>query len=172
MPEDFQQFYGTHSAPVYFFLVRSLRDESEAQDLLQEVFLNYYRTYHRPGRPVEKPRALLFQMARYAVVHHSRRAARAPFQDGDVERIVDSARSPEEAAGSKEVQELMDGLLGELPEALRTALLLRYDQDMTFAEIGEILGLSETAVLRQVRKGEQALLQLCRRRGVRAEDYL
>jgi RNA polymerase sigma-70 factor (ECF subfamily) len=168
---DFAEFYETHSRSIFYFALRSLRDASAAQDLTQEVFLNYYSHYWQRD-DIREPKALLLRMTRHAILNFSKsQYTRRTEPLGDPEQIVSERVAPENDR-DREVQELLDGLLAELSPSDRDLILLRYDQGLTFAEIGRVQGLSETGVLRKMRHAERQLQSLCRQRGIRPEDYL
>ena len=68
--------YEAHHAEVYAFLVRSTRDPSAAEDLLQETFLRL-TTEARAGRAPEQVRAWLFRVASNLAISRARRNATA-----------------------------------------------------------------------------------------------
>ena len=68
--------YEAHHAEVYAFLVRSTRDPSAAEDLLQETFLRL-TTEARAGRAPEQVRAWLFRVASNLAISRARRHATA-----------------------------------------------------------------------------------------------
>ncbi len=168
---DFADFYKSHSSSVFFFALRSLRDASAAQDLTQEVFLNYYSHYWT-REDIREPRALLLRMTRHAILNFSRAQFTRPTEGLEHPELIANGRAGPGGDRDREVQELLDDLLAEFGPQERELILLRYDQGLTFAEIGRVVGLSETGVLRQLRRAERRLKSMCRTRGIRPEDYL
>ena len=80
--------YEAHGAEIYRFALRQLRDEAEAQDLVQEVFVRAWRRADRYDAEITSLRGWLFAIARNAIVDQVRRARVRP---GDA-----TTRSPED----------------------------------------------------------------------------
>lgn len=73
-------------------------------------------------------------------------------EDGDfaerlsVRRNFDPSNNPEDLYGNSEVSEMLAGAIDSLPQRFKTILTLYYLYDMTLAEIGSILGVTESRV--------------------------
>lgn len=61
-------------------------------------------------------------------------------------RVFDPASNPEDLFGTTEVSELLADAIDGMPQRFKTILVLYYLQEMTLAEIGEILGVTESRV--------------------------
>jgi RNA polymerase sigma-70 factor (ECF subfamily) len=141
---NFETLVNAHSAEIFAYLWRMVRDEADAQDCLQEAFLRAYRAYDRlDGRANQ--RAWLYRIATNVALTHLKRrgreaARRAPLvpdlQDDD-------DPSPGDAVIRRETLEAVAGAVARLPQQQRAALVLRKYQSLSYAEIAETLGCSE-----------------------------
>lgn len=125
---------------MYAFLVTLTRDPLEAEDLMQDTFVRATRAIggYRGG----SPRAWLFAIARTTFLDARRRTVPAP---------VDPAAAPETGVADPDVAELetVRAALDRLPEGQRTALILRDQLGLPYAEVAVALGrtLGATKVL-------------------------
>ena len=138
--------YEAHHAEVYAFLVRSTRDPSAAEDLLQETFLRL-TTEARAGRAPEQVRAWLFRVASNLAISRARRHATAnTYMDRYGQTDHDGAvmDSPEATALRRERNETLERALNDLPADARVALLLSA-HGFRGEEIAETIGRSHGA---------------------------
>lgn len=141
----FERLYLAHREEILRFLERRL-GRPEAEDAFQETFLRALRGY--PAlRHGEELRAWLYAIAGRVVVDAHRRARPA-------EPLCD--REPpgtETAALLDGVDELTEGL----PPRERAAVVLRYGLDLTYREIGALVGSSEDAARQAASAGVRRL---------------
>jgi len=138
--------YEAHYAEVFAFLVRSTRDPSTAEDLLQETFLRL-TTEARAGRAPEQVRAWLFRVASNLAISRARRHATAANwmgRYGQAEHDGMVMDSPEGAALRRERNEALERALEDLPADARVALLLSA-HGFKGEEIAETIGRSHGA---------------------------
>lgn len=76
----------------------------------------------------------------------------------------DSAATPEEALQAAQQQRILDTALQQLQDDYRQVLLLREVEEMSYAEIGAVLGLREGTVKSRIARARQALLEVCKGR--------
>ena len=138
--------YEAHHAEVYAFLVRSTRDPSAAEDLLQETFLRL-TTEARAGRAPEQVRAWLFRVASNLAISRARRHATANTsmdRYGQADHDGAVTDSPEATALRRERNETLERALNDLPADARVALLLPA-HGFRGEEIAETIGRSHGA---------------------------
>jgi RNA polymerase sigma-70 factor (ECF subfamily) len=131
----------------------------EAEDLTQEVFLRIYRA--RKGyRPRAKFSTWLFTIANNLALNHLRGRGRSPmvaFTSGSDTTGASAVRSAEERAVSREgtpsaqlrkveLSDVVREALELLGEDQKVAVLLNKFEEMSYAEIAEVMGRSEAAV--------------------------
>ncbi len=169
-PAAFDALVDSYSPRLFGFLYRLTGHRSDAEDLLQDVFLRVVRKiehYDHSGRFD----AWLFRIATNLVRDRARRAQRTPrltSLEGRGEHGASDSRSPERWADtsvpppdrSMVLGEQVDALqlaLAKLPVVEREVIMLRHFGQMSFAEIAEIMG---TPLGTALARGHRALQRL------------
>lgn len=142
-----------HTASVYRFAVRYTGDESLAQDICQEVFLKIYRNAgrYKSGMPF---RNWLFTIAQntsidlarpytYRKIHSLDPADETEAHSGITEPLSGKAPTPEEEYAAREKALSLESALAKLSEKQRTAIILKYYEEMSTKEVA---GIMETTV--------------------------
>jgi RNA polymerase sigma-70 factor, ECF subfamily len=146
----FEQLVERHQALVIGTVGRMLGNNSDVEDVAQQVFVRVWKSAGR-YRPTAKFTTWLLTITRNLVFNEARRRKRHPGDLLDVHEgeaaLVDSAgRIPDEHLLEAELQREIDRAILALPEKQRMALVLRRYEDKSYEEIGEVLGLSIAAV--------------------------
>lgn len=136
--------YERHSRQIFNYCLHQLGNREEAEDATQTTFLNAFRGLQRGVVP-ELESAWLFKIANNVILTRRRSSFRRRRVEtpGDLDALQDVLPSPQRNAD--ELIRLTDALAG-MPEQQRRALLLREWQGLSYHEIGEELGLSQSAV--------------------------
>jgi len=143
------------------FIGKRVADQSDAEDILQEVFYELVEAY-RMMRPVEQVTAWLFRVARNRITDlfrsKKREASSEPavnIEDGEELHWEDLLPSPEagpEAAYARSVLlEEMDAALDELPEQQREVFVAHEFLGYSFKELAEQTGVSVNTLLSRKR---------------------
>ena len=138
--------YEAHHAEVFAFLARATRDQSVAEDLLQETYLRLAKEA-REGRAPLQVRGWLYRVATNLVINRARRqtTARRRFgRYGRHERVGLTSPSPEPGVVRREGAAEMERVLEGLSPDARLALLLS-GEGFTGGEIAETIGRSAAA---------------------------
>jgi RNA polymerase sigma-70 factor, ECF subfamily len=135
-----------------------LRAKGGASDLVQESFLDAQRGFDRfHGRTANELLAWLRKVLLHNVADFTRRYRVAAARRVDQEQVLDSPDdslgkhavadqpSPSELASAGERAELLFAAIQRLPDDQRRAVLLRYQANLSFAEIGATLNRSADA---------------------------
>lgn len=133
----------------------------DADDVQQEVWL---AVYTRIGA-LSNPRAFrtwLFQTTRHQAIDFLRGRKRERELLEEAGREIDLAHAPDEPIGSLN-QSSMAAALKELSPAQREVLVLRYQEDMTYAQIAVIVGCSIGTVRSRLHHAKQRLQAAIRR---------
>ena len=148
----FERLIERHQALVIGTVGRMLGNNSEVEDVAQQVFIRVWKGAPR-YRPTAKFTTWLLTITRNLVFNEARRRKRHPGDALDVHEgeealaLVDSAgRIPDEQLLEAELQREIDRAIFALPEKQRMAIVLRRYEDKSYEEIGEVLGLSIAAV--------------------------
>ena len=153
------------------FIRKRVLDESDAEDILQEVFYELVQAY-RLMKPVEQAGAWLFRVARNRIIDRFRKRrpkavrndAPAGEEGGELFPWEDLLPSPDagpEAAYAREVLlEELDAALDELPEEQREVFVAHELEGRSFNELAAATGLSVNTLLS---RKHYAVLHLRRR---------
>lgn len=140
------------------FIRRRVADESDVDDILQEVFYELIESY-RLMKPVEKIGAWLFRVATNRITDLFRRkkmpsiSAVAPHPDeadeqpGIDELLPSPEAGPEAAYARKVLLEELDAALNELPDAQRDVFIAHEWEGRSFKELAAETGLSVNTLL-------------------------
>lgn len=153
-----EELYEQNVKIVYHFLYSRCHDVQVAEDLTQETFLRAYQSIERFDGSC-KISVWLCQIAKHLWYQYLRKHAReVPVEIPEQEQPVE--RAPEEQVLTK--LELIDVLkeMQKLPAQMREVMYLRISGDLSFREIGEILGHSENWARVNFYRAKEQLLQM------------
>jgi RNA polymerase sigma-70 factor, ECF subfamily len=177
-PEAIGRLYDHYVKPLYRFCLARVGNETDAEDLTEEIFLKVMRSLHtfhwRPvawpvsnGRhpdAVDEPtspfRAWLFRIARNHVVSHYRREAIRTTSGEVPEWLPDARRGPAELAETRLTIEEVFALVDQLPQAQRDVIRLRFGAGLSVQETAEALDKQPTNVKVLQHKGVKRLKEL------------
>jgi RNA polymerase sigma-70 factor (ECF subfamily) len=155
-PTAFGELYDRHFHQIYRFVYSRVREQSAAEDVTSEVFMKALRgigRYQHTGRPFS---AWLYQIAVNAV--HDRFRSARPVEDID-EQIAISTPGPgiEEVALQNDEIRRIWALVEKLPQAQRTALVLKFQEDMKIDDIAAVMGKTPGAIKLLIHRGVSKL---------------
>ncbi|HXK10041.1 MAG TPA: sigma-70 family RNA polymerase sigma factor [Vicinamibacteria bacterium] len=125
-----------------------LRDEDEAMDACQDVFVRLLE--RRDRLDARYPSSLLYRIATNLCLNRirDRRRRTAPTVEGQqLERIA----SAEDPGGAAEARSVLDRLFGRQPESSRTIAVLHHVDGLTLEQVAEVVGLSVSGVRRRLK---------------------
>jgi len=165
--EAFTALVEKFKQPVMNLVRRTLRDEAEAEDLAQNVFVQVWKSATRYERTA-KFTTWLFTIARNLCLNEIRRRSRHPAESLDAthpdqedqpkHKIEDLKNfSPPETLLQGELVKKVEEAIRDLPETQRTALLLCRQDEMSYEEIAEVLGCSVSATKSLIHRGRETL---------------
>ena len=161
-PERFEILYARYYDRILNFCYRRVRERSLAEDLTSQIFLSAMEYLTRNARDVHF-RPWLYRVATNAWLSHERaRSRRAERWMSELHRWMHAAPTavPADALARGERLELVRGALMALAVRYREPILLKYDEELSDAEIGLALGLTPAGVRSRLSRG----LALLRRR--------
>lgn len=150
------ELYKQNSKIVYHFLYSRCHDVQLAQDLTQETFLRAYQSLERYDGSC-KISTWLCQIAKHLFYQYLQKNGREiPVE---IEEQQSTVTDTEQQVLTK--LELMDVLkeMQKLPDRMREVIYLRITGDLSFKEIGEILGQSENWARVNFYRGKEMLLK-------------
>ena len=150
----FRELIEAHQHRIIGTIVKMIGDESEAEDIAQQVFICVWKSAPR-WQPTAKVTTWLYKITRNLVFNETRRRKRHPIQSLDAtleagdrpQQFADPGVKPADTTMlDAEMQAAIQAAIDELPEVQRLAVILRRYDDVPYEEIGEILDLSVPAV--------------------------
>jgi len=157
--EELELAVRKHARLVYRVSYSVLRNHHDAEDATQETFLRVWR-YRRKLAEVRELRTWLARIAwRVAVERRKKFVPEMPLDNAadTVSRIRSSVTSADQALLQAEMQGVLDSLIAALPSKLRDPLTLSTLEEMSPAQIAEVLGLNEAAVRSRLFRARQIL---------------
>lgn len=163
----FAELVDKYRQPLLNFIFRTLRDESEAEDLAQTVFLQVFKSRAR-YKQTAKFSTWLFTIARNLCLNELRRRSRHPAESIEATRaeqddlprqpLEDQAQTaPPERLLRAELARKIEEALAGLPENQRTAILLCRQEELSYEEIAEVLCCSLSATKSLIHRGRETL---------------
>jgi RNA polymerase sigma-70 factor (ECF subfamily) len=158
--QAFAELIESYQQAVYNLAYRMLGDAREAEDAAQEAFLRAYQhlSSYDPERSFKT--WLLSIVSNYCIDRLRKRrliwlSIEEPLPPHPA--LTSNMPEPEEAFVSKERDEAIQSLLASLAPEYRAAVILRYWYDMSYAEIAEMLGTTESAIKSRLFRARQIL---------------
>jgi RNA polymerase sigma-70 factor, ECF subfamily len=163
-PDALESFYRTYFDRVYAYIRRLVHDEHAAEDLTQDVFMSIHQSLARYD-PARDLRPWVFTIATnklrdYWSSRRFRDERRAVGVDEDGETLFEPIApraNPRELLEAGELSQAVAAAVEGLPEGLRTTLLLRYHEQLSFEEIARLLERSEVAVRKRYSRALELL---------------
>ena len=133
-----------------------LADEQEAREIAQEALVKAYAARERydSSRPFYP---WLYRIVRNLALDARRRARHRAVSGLDAERVVSRERGPEVSAERSEAVARLRVAMASLSEEHAEILSMRHFQDLSYAEIGEILDIPKATVMSRLYRARNAL---------------
>jgi len=163
--EAFTKLVDAYQKHVYNLCYRMLGEPESAEDASQETFLRAFQHLHRYDRKRPFATWLLSIAAHYCIDLLRRRkfsiSSIDEDEDGNGFELPDAdAPNPESEVVHNEQREQMQGLLKRLDSVDRAAIVLRYWNDCSEAEIADALNLTVSAVKSRLHRARRELAGL------------
>ena len=165
----FQEVLQRYRGPVYNLCWRMTRNDEDARDLGQEVFIKVFSLLDRYDEQYAFS-SWLFRIATNHCIDHLRRQ-RLRFLSlerdggGDEEeeaemQIADAGPPPDVVVQRREALDRLEEVIGELPPHYRVITLLRHDQQLSYEEIAESLQLPLGTVKARIHRARNMIQQM------------
>lgn len=139
---------------VYRVAYSVLRNHQDAEDAAQETFVKVWRSRDKL-EAVREPRLWLARIAWRVAVDRARKRPEQPLDEA-ADPVAHEASLDEQLAG-EQLQQLMQSLIAGLPRELREVITLSTAEDMSAADIGEVLGIREGTVRTRLFRAREML---------------
>lgn len=150
--DSFNIIVNKYEMTILKFIYNMLRNREASEDVAQEVFITVYNKLYMYNSNYKFSNWIL-QIARNKCIDYIRKYKRVYESNlDDVKDLTSAEMSPEQSAEYNETKDKVISFINELSDIDRQLILLRYTQELTFYDIGEILNMSESAVKRRYYK--------------------
>jgi RNA polymerase sigma factor (sigma-70 family) len=143
-PGAFEAIVDRYQGRLLGFCRQMLGSTEDAEDVLQEVFVNAYRAMLADEREINL-RPWLYRIARNRCLNHLRKPTADAQESMDMVPMVEAASTAEKVHNREEFRQLLTDV-GKLPETQRSALLLREMDAMSYEEIAQAMETSVPSV--------------------------
>lgn len=135
---EYNDCVNTYADNVYRFILKNLRNEEDARDVVQSSFEKMW--IHRDEIDSAKSKSYLFTVAYRTMIDHIRKVKRIKLKDEFNEEL----RVQDKPVNN--LKKVLDEALSKLGETQRTLVLLKDYEGYSYEEIGQITNLSESQV--------------------------
>ena len=163
--DAFSELYSRYLCRIYGFMRSQAPDEATAEDLTAHTFfraLSSAGTFSGHGTY----RSWLFRIAHNTVATWRQNRAKGPVVVEELPEHSDPSPSPSTVVLAGEERNLMWRLVSSLAPAQREVLALRYLEDLTTEEIGEVTGRSRGAIRILLHRARTSLRRALEEKGV------
>ncbi len=137
--KEYNQCVSLYADNVYRFIVKNLRHEEDARDIVQTAFEKLWR--NREMVEEAKSKSYLFTVAYNQMIDHIRKVKRIQLK----EEFSENSRVEQAPTGSNLKKALMEAL-NRLNETQKSLVMLKDYEGYSYEEIGKIMGLNESQV--------------------------
>jgi RNA polymerase sigma-70 factor (ECF subfamily) len=160
-----QVLFARHHVRVYRFVLRLVRDEAAAEDLISEVFLDVWRQAGKfEGRA--QVSTWLLAIARFKALSALRRKPEQELDEETAEAIEDTSDTPDVTLEKKETGEVIRQCLTSLSAEHREIIDLVYYHEKSVEEVAEIVGIPEATVKTRMFYARKKLAEHLKARGI------
>ncbi|MCB0820511.1 MAG: RNA polymerase sigma factor [Bacteroidetes bacterium] len=136
---EFNQSVDSYSDNIYRFILKNMKDEDEARDVVQDTFEKVW--LKAADVAFEKAKSYLFTTAYRLMLERIRKKKRQEPIDNSLRIVAGSTREPD-----FDLKRVLTEALDKLSEIQRSVVMLRDYEGYSYEEIGEITGLNESQV--------------------------
>ena len=135
---EYNECVKTYADNVYRFIVKNLRHEEDARDVVQTAFEKMWR--NREEVDAQRSKSYLFTVAYHQMIDHIRKVKRIQLR----EEFNEGSKIQDRPANN--LKKVLEEALNRLGETQRSLVLLKDYEGYSYEEIGQITGLSESQV--------------------------
>ena len=135
---EYNECVTTYADNVYRFILKNLRHEEDARDVVQTAFEKMWR--NREDVDASKSKSYLFTVAYHQMIDHIRKVKRIQLKEefNDTTKVQDKPMH--------NLKKVLEEALDRLSETQRSLVLLKDYEGYSYEEIGKITGLNESQV--------------------------
>jgi len=159
-PQAFSALVELYQTPVYNLCYRMLNNAGDAEDAAQETFLRAYKSMKKYDDSRSFPTWLMSIAAHYCIDQlRKRRMTIVSTEDLPYFEVVEGKPGPESIMTQRQEQENVRKLLHTINPVDRAAVVMYYWNELSYQEISQALGLTESAVKSRLHRARRSLAQ-------------
>ena len=135
---EYNECVTTYADNVYRFILKNLRHEEDARDVVQTAFEKMWR--NKDEVDAQKSKSYLFTVAYHQMIDHIRKVKRIQLR----EEFSDEMKVQNRPANN--LKKVLEDALSRLSEIQRSLVLLKDYEGYSYEEIGKITGLNQSQV--------------------------
>jgi len=182
-PEAFDRFVEDFRRKIFQYTYLMCGQREDAEEVSQETLLKVFEHFDKLREP-ERLRAWVFRIARNECYMKRRRSVFAPAEELSLDALMPSLKPdggerrieiadwkalPDDQVLQRELKEVLERAIGELPEIYRSVILLRDVEELSSEEAAEVLEVSVDVVKTRLHRARLAVRQKLDRYLRRAE---
>ena len=165
--DAFEQLYNEYFTQLYRYVLIRVGNSDDADDIVQLIFLKFYKNLDNWQDQGYQPSAYLYTIARSVMADHFRKLGRTGKKINQSEEfleiLADSSQSPQASVIQQEERTQLYTAMKTLPQNYQEVLLLRYSEGLPSREIAEIIGKSDVATRKLLSRAVQTLSEIMHR---------
>jgi RNA polymerase sigma factor (sigma-70 family) len=157
-----EETFATERNRLFNFIKTRVNDPSDAEDILQDVFFQFWQGYNTIEN-LERVTSWLFRVARNKIIDRYRKLKPSSFSELEITRdddeppllladiLGDNANTPEEVYEKELIWNSIEAVLAEMPKKQRDVFVWHELEDLSFREMAERTGESINTLLSRKR---------------------
>lgn len=164
--EAFSELYNAFHKDIYYIALRETKDADLANDITQETYIEIIQTIEKLKEP-----AAFVTWAKMIAYHQCTRYYKKKevkhetllTEDEDLPPLLDSIEEenedfiPDKALDNEEFRKTIMSFIDALPDAQRSAILMKFYDGLSIAQIAEIQGVPQNTVLSRINYGKKGI---------------
>ncbi len=144
LKKGFEMVIETYKMEIHSYLTRLMRNYHDAEDATQETFIKAY-THIERFKWNCRLRTWLYRIATNTAFKALKKSKRYDLTPEVASREISSADNPTSSLIKEEELQLVQDAINNLPPRQKAVLIMRLNQELSFAEIAQALSISEGA---------------------------
>lgn len=143
--KSFEQIYEKYAVQLYSVCYRRIQDIEISNDIIHDILLSLWENRNR--KDINNLRAYLFQALRYKIIDtFQQRSKTHKLYESYLVNLQKDYIGTDHALRTKLFQELIKAEIDRLPRKMKEVFLLSREQNLTYEQIAQKLGISEQTV--------------------------
>jgi RNA polymerase sigma-70 factor (ECF subfamily) len=163
---DWQQLLNERGAALLLYARQWTNSEADAEDALQDGLLRFWRAWQDRSEKIEKPVAYCYTCVKRSALDRIRSSGRRTAREiKAAEDLYDRVPMFESGLEADERRKDIEAALQRLPDEQREVLVLRIWGELTFKQIGEVMGTPHNTAAARYRYALAVLERILKGRG-------